>query len=496
MTREDPVISDLYPFGARITNVNLASAAHREILRTKIYSKGYVLLPSGTNTKDGPRFDETSSISSVASLLGQVQGAHPLNEADNHGVQDIVSKGVSGKAQNSALAHNDGTWKVSSFACVVLSPAVLPTHGGSTILYDTNDMYNRLSPALKKKLEGIYAMFSFGTTYDRVGSKISLRSAFSDSTITVHPAVIAHPVTGRPHLFLNPSNVVHIIGLSAEEGADLLDDVMREAFDGCHEVKVEWNVGDVLAFDNLALQHRAMDDYTELRVMRRALSGDETFRTSIYIEGVYNRGIGKTQDFGQLMRDYKTSLSQGVALEQTFNQLQPSPVSHFVNEHISRNEDVHSTGNHLRVLDVGASTGMNALTFLQMSVSPAVHLTYVDRQGKLMIEAQRRQLYDEYIELDIHKDWPFSEGQFDAVLCTTALLRPNSHVEKTVAQICRVIRCGGFMLLAVWGSEDAATEALLRGENISILERNVIKGQGDGTGQDDVCLLTSWKEQT
>lgn len=494
MTKGEPTISDLSPFGTRISNVNLTSATHRETLRTQIYAKGYVLLPSGTNAKDSPRFDETSSISSVARLLGQVQGAHPLNEADNNGVQDIVSMGDSGKAQNAALAHNDGTWKVSSFACVVLSPAVLPKHGGATVLYDTNDMYNRLSPTLKKKLEGLYAVFSFGATYDRFGSKISYRAVFSDSTITVHPAVIAHPVTGRPHLFLNPSNVVRLVGLSAEEGSKLLDDVMREAFDGCQKVKVEWNVGDVLAFDNLALQHKAMDDYNELRVMRRALSGDDTFRTSIYLDDFYHRGKERLQDFAGLMREYKTSLSHGVALEQAFHKFEASTLSHFLNEHIARNVDVDRTAKHVRVLDVGAGTGMNALTFLKMALSPAVHLTYVDRQGKLMMEAQRRQLYDEYIELDIHKDWPFSEGQFDAVLCTTALLRPKAQMEQTVAQICRAIRCGGFMFIALWGSESVVIETLLLEEKISILERKVIKSQEDGTRHNDVCLLTAWKE--
>lgn len=494
MTKEEPTITNLQPFGARICNVNLTSAKHREILRTQIYSNGYVLLPSGTNTKDGPRFDETSSISSVARLLGEVQSAHPINEADGHGVQDIVSKGDSGKGQTAALAHNDGTWKVSSFACVVLSPAILPTHGGSTILYDTNDMYNRLSPATKQKLDGLYAVFSFGATYDRFGSKISLRSVFSDSTTTVHPAVIAHPVTGRPHLFLNPSNVVRFVGLSSEEGAELLDDVIREAFDGCHEVKVEWNVGDVLAFDNLALQHKAMDDYTELRVMRRALSGDVTFRTSIYVDDVYNGGKEKTHDFAQLMYEYKTSLSHGVALENAFHKLHPSVVSRFVNEHIARNEDVHSTGKHVRILDVGASTGMNGLMFLKMGVSAAVHLTYLDRQGNLMMEAQRRQLYDEYVELDIHKDWPFRLGEFNAVLCTTALLRPKVQLKETVAQMCRAVCCGGFMLLVLWSSESAATEALLQEEKMSIVERKVCKGS-DGNEQDGVCILTAWKEE-
>jgi len=76
-----------------------------------------------------------------------------------------------------------------------------------------------------------------------------------------HPLVIAHPFTGAPILFCSEGVTESIVGLPETEGAALLKEL------SAHVVKPEfvyshkWRVGDLLIWDNLQVQHLAVDDY-------------------------------------------------------------------------------------------------------------------------------------------------------------------------------------------------------------------------------------------
>jgi taurine dioxygenase len=75
------------------------------------------------------------------------------------------------------------------------------------------------------------------------------------------PIVRVHPVTGRKGLFINEAHTVSIPGLAKAEGDDLLKTICA------HIVKPEfiythrWRAGDLLMWDNCAVQHKATFDY-------------------------------------------------------------------------------------------------------------------------------------------------------------------------------------------------------------------------------------------
>ena len=75
------------------------------------------------------------------------------------------------------------------------------------------------------------------------------------------PVVRTHPVTKRKCLFVNEAHTSHIVGLSAAESADLLDQlythILRPEFQYIHH----WRTGDLLLWDNAAVQHKATFDY-------------------------------------------------------------------------------------------------------------------------------------------------------------------------------------------------------------------------------------------
>ena len=94
------------------------------------------------------------------------------------------------------------------------------------------------------------------------------------------PAVIEHPVTGRPILFVNPMHTHGFTGMTREEAWPLIEELAEHATQDCFVYYHHWRVGDVLMWDELATMHRGAGDYRpdERRV---PLTGTQTQHTKL-----------------------------------------------------------------------------------------------------------------------------------------------------------------------------------------------------------------------
>ena len=85
-----------------------------------------------------------------------------------------------------------------------------------------------------------------------------------------HPAVLENPVTGRRMLFLNPTYVARLDGLSEEESRPILQAVQDHATRPDFCCRFRWSAGTLVVWDNLATQHYAVNDYQgQRRLMYR-----------------------------------------------------------------------------------------------------------------------------------------------------------------------------------------------------------------------------------
>lgn len=88
----------------------------------------------------------------------------------------------------------------------------------------------------------------------------------------IHPVVITHPRTGRKCIFVNEGRTVNFVGLDAAESKVLLQNLL-DALKAPHRMyRHRWQVGDLLMWDNIAVQHQASHDYswpTHRRLMHR-----------------------------------------------------------------------------------------------------------------------------------------------------------------------------------------------------------------------------------
>ncbi|MGH7092027.1 MAG: TauD/TfdA dioxygenase family protein, partial [Stellaceae bacterium] len=90
-----------------------------------------------------------------------------------------------------------------------------------------------------------------------------------------HPVVRTHPRTGRKSLYVMRDDCTAIDDMEDDEAgaliAALADHIVKPTFIYRHQ----WQVGDLLMWDNCTVQHRAVQDYDlpQRRLMHRTTMG-------------------------------------------------------------------------------------------------------------------------------------------------------------------------------------------------------------------------------
>lgn len=132
--------------------------------------------------------------------------------------------------------------------------------GGDTAFANMVLAYESLSEPYKRLLDGLSAVHDGARAWTAgYGSQPEPGKTFPAS---VHPVVPRHPHTGRKFLFVNAAFTSHIVQLTRSESSAVLDHLYRHiekqlAF----QVRVHWEPGTLLFWDNWATQHHAVWDY-------------------------------------------------------------------------------------------------------------------------------------------------------------------------------------------------------------------------------------------
>jgi taurine dioxygenase len=149
--------------------------------------------------------------------------------------------------------HSDLSYDAVPAKATLLHALEIPSRGGNTCFTDTHAAYAALPEAMKQRLAGLRAEFSYGANSRNKQTNLaasSLDQQGRDTTTVVHPVVCVHPVTRRPALYANPLIAVRILEVSEAESDAILDELFewidRPEFRWEHE----WRVGDTLMWEN------------------------------------------------------------------------------------------------------------------------------------------------------------------------------------------------------------------------------------------------------
>lgn len=180
--------------------------------------------------------------------------------------------------------HTDLSFLEEPPAGSVLTAHEVPPYGGDTVWASQVAAWETLPEPLRLLLDGRMAIHvgkPHGVKWappvkDRAGASITMvRGDPEADAERAHPAVPAHPATGRRALFLNQLYVIRLDGLSEAESRPILEQVQRHTIRPEFCVRLRWSAGDVAVWDNFATQHYAVNDYQGFRrlMYRTAFAG-------------------------------------------------------------------------------------------------------------------------------------------------------------------------------------------------------------------------------
>jgi taurine dioxygenase len=189
-------------------------------------------------------------------------------------------KPIGNLGDGEAVWHADMTYvDVPPKAALLYSLEVPPPEaGGNTYFANMFSAYETLPADLKKAAEGKVAVHDASTN-----SAGMLRKGYKEVTDVRetmgahHPLVRTDSKTGRKALFLGRRPNAYVLGLDVPDSEALLDALWAHAteprFTMCHQ----WEVGDLLMWNNLSVLHRRdpFDPKTRRVMHRSQVKGDE-----------------------------------------------------------------------------------------------------------------------------------------------------------------------------------------------------------------------------
>lgn len=168
--------------------------------------------------------------------------------------------------------HTDHSYDEEPALGSILVAREVPPNGGDTLFASMAAAFDALDAATRAEISDAHAIHSarhvFGSATDVYGEgsadyegRLGNAAAADCLDDAVHPMVIAHPISGRPTLYVNPVFVIGIVGMDHEPAFELLrrlyDHALRDRF--VHRFR--WEPGSVAFWDNRAVWHNALNDY-------------------------------------------------------------------------------------------------------------------------------------------------------------------------------------------------------------------------------------------
>jgi taurine dioxygenase len=132
-----------------------------------------------------------------------------------------------------------------------------------------------LSEPIRHLLDGLTALHSTAPSQARLGTDRPNGSELFHSRQAVHPVVRVHPETGRKTLYVNQASTVRILDLSDAESDAMLRLLFEHIKSPEFMTRWRWRPNDVAFWDNRTVQHFAVPDYDQPRIMQRVvIDGD------------------------------------------------------------------------------------------------------------------------------------------------------------------------------------------------------------------------------
>ena len=187
--------------------------------------------------------------------------------------------------------HADITAAVNPPAASILRGVTIPPYGGDTFWTNLVAAYNGLSPTMRgfvDRLRGIHAF----VPREAAGARSEYNERVKRRVLrSEHPLVTVHAETGERVLYVSPSFLKSIVGLTPRESQKILEILWEHVTRPEYTVRFKWNAGDIAFWDNRSTVHLAPRDIFESDFDRQLYRVTLVGKPLVGIDGSLSRSI-------------------------------------------------------------------------------------------------------------------------------------------------------------------------------------------------------------
>lgn len=165
--------------------------------------------------------------------------------------------------------HTDHCYAEQPSRCSLLYAHEVPVQDGKALgdtqFASVTAAYDALPADMAQRLNGRKAINSYSYTYERKVHEFKRDTLATEGRTAppdvAHPVVRTHPHTGRKCLFVNEGYTTRILDMPEDESAQTLQFLFAHIIRPEFIYRHHWRMGDLLLWDNCAVQHKAVFDY-------------------------------------------------------------------------------------------------------------------------------------------------------------------------------------------------------------------------------------------
>jgi taurine dioxygenase len=193
----------------------------------------------------------------VFTLIGQAPPAVAPEHTNRSGPMLVSNKADGGAAPYGRLLfHCDTMWAEEPQELLSLYGYHVDQPSVPTLFADMLHAWETLPADLRARVEHLEARQGFEHKYaNRGGDADVIDTYYEESRWTVTPVARPHPRNGRTALFVSQQVTLDLVGVPADENEEILEALFAHLYSPDNILTHEWRTGDLVIWDNLAVQH-------------------------------------------------------------------------------------------------------------------------------------------------------------------------------------------------------------------------------------------------
>ena len=183
-------------------------------------------------------------------------------------LSNIVEDGKPlGYADAGSFWHTDMSYTKTPPRLTMLYAIEIPTDAdgnslGDTLFASAVAAYDALDAETKERIGTLRAVHDTSAKKRGVKKAVEVTAEqVNKNPPVLHPIARTHPLTGRKAIYVTADECTGIEGLADEEALPLLQRLSEHVVKPQFQYHHKWRVGDVLMWDNCAVQHMVKRDY-------------------------------------------------------------------------------------------------------------------------------------------------------------------------------------------------------------------------------------------